>query len=302
MLTDGICTAVAVQFTSVSHRYVIVHLEVLYAIITDQPVHYITAVFPYFRIAEIQHVTFVVNVAFSMAADKPVIRKFICKLTGNSHNFDFQPESHFQAFAVCVIADFFQASRESSGCFLPFTDTVPPESVVIPSCIQTVIFASQLCRLVNDGKLPLCCGISHQAVHVIIKYHVQFLIVRIRSAYFSTISGQRCYCRIQTSFYNGCPCRNSCEAFSRFQILIPSMLLLCGTAYSKIQIPTLGGTIFYQPLSGTFNLENISFPCFSVFGNSHWKILAGRPGSLSTVTITVQSISLMIKSVYDHSV
>ena len=165
-----------------------------------------------------------------MAADKPVIRKLVCQLAGNSHNLDFQPESHFQAFTVCMIADFFQTIRESSCCFFPFPDTIPPESVVIPSRIQTVIFASELCCLINNGKLPLSCRISHQAVHVIIKYHVQFLIVRIYPSYFSTISGQCRYCRIQATFYNSCPCRNGCEAFSRFQILIPAVLLLCSTA------------------------------------------------------------------------
>ena len=230
MLTDGICTAVTVQVTSVSHGYVIVHFKILYAVIIDQPVYYITAVFPYLRIAEIQHIAFIVNVAFSMAADKPVIRKLVCQLAGNSHNLDFQPESHFQAFTVCMIADFFQTIRESSGCFFPFPDTVPPESVVIPACIQAVIFTSELCCLVNNRKLPLRCRVSHQAVHVIIKYHVQLLIVRIRSAYFSPISGQCRCCRIQAAFYNSCPCRNGCKAFSRFQILIPAMLLLCGAA------------------------------------------------------------------------
>ena len=228
MLTDGICTAVAVQLASVSHGYVIVHFKILYTVIPDQPVHYITAVFSYFRIAEIQHVTFVVNVTFSMAADKPVVRKFVCQFAGNSHNFDLQPESHFHSLTVCVIADFFQAARESSGCFFPFADTVPPESIVIPSRIQTVIFASQLRCLVNDRKLTLCCRISHQTVHVIVKYHVQFLIVRIYPSYFSTISGQCRYCRIQATFYNSCPCRNGCEAFSWFQILIPAVLLLGG--------------------------------------------------------------------------
>ena len=114
MLTDGICTAVTVQVTSISHGYVIVHFKVLYAVIIDQPVYYITAVFPYLRITEIQHIAFIVNVAFSMAADKPVIRKLVCQLAGNSHNLDFQPESHFQAFTVCMIADFFQTIRKSS--------------------------------------------------------------------------------------------------------------------------------------------------------------------------------------------
>ena len=165
-----------------------------------------------------------------MAADKPVIRKPVCQLAGNSHNLDLQPESHFQAFAVCMIADFFQAIGKPSGCFFPFPDTIPPESVIIPACIQTVIFTSELCCLVNNGKLTLRCRVSHQAVHIIIKYHVQLLIVRIRSAYFSPISGQCRCCRIQATFYNSCPGRNRCKAFSRFQILIPAVLLLCGTA------------------------------------------------------------------------
>ena len=165
-----------------------------------------------------------------MTANKPVIRKLVCQFAGNSHNLDFQPESHFQAFTMCMIADFFQTIGESSGCFFPFPDTVPPESVVIPACIQAVIFTPKLCCLVNNGKLTLRCRISHQTVHVIIKYHVQLLIVRIRSAYFSPISGKCRCCRIQATFYNRCPCRNGCKAFSRFQILIPAMLLLCGAA------------------------------------------------------------------------
>ena len=172
MLPDRIRTAVGMQITSVSHRHVIIHLEISNTVIFDQTIYHIHAVFAYFRISEVQKVSFVIDVALSVAADKPVIRQFVCQFTRHTHDLDLQPQSHYHASFFRVIAYCFQRVRETFRGFFPLTDAIPPEPFVIPAAVQTVVFTAHFCRFINNRLLFLFCRISHQTVHVVVKYNV----------------------------------------------------------------------------------------------------------------------------------
>ena len=79
------------------------------------------------------------------------------------------------------------------------------------------------------------------------------------------------------------------------------MFRLCCPGKSHIQPFSGTWSILNQPLTGMFHLEEISYFAFFIFTDAHWQILTGRPGTVSTVTISVHAKSWCVKSIYCHS-
>ena len=182
VLQKSITDTVAVQIAAGSGRYIVIDLEIINAIVFDEPFHRIRAVSAHIRVSEIEQVTLVVDPPLPVTADKPVVREFLRQLTLDPHDLNFEPDSHLHALAVGIIADRFHTVRKTLRRFLPFADAVPPVSFVVPAAVHTVIFTSERSRFINDRFLAFFRRIAHEAVHVVVKYNTALFIIRVRSA------------------------------------------------------------------------------------------------------------------------
>src|SRR5699024_3609151 len=226
MFHDSVCTAVRVQVAAIAHSHIIVHLKVFYSVIPDQPVYGIHTIFTYFRIPEVQKIPLVIYVTFSMSADKPVVRKFLSQFTGSSHDLDFQPKAHFHTLALGIITDSLQTIWKTFRRFFPFSYSVPPVAFVIPAAVQAVVFTAHFRSLIYNGSFPFIGRVSHKTVHIIVQYHIQFLIIFIFSSNCSAVLSKRCSALADILLCCSKGHRNCSKRLSWLQILPPSLLRL----------------------------------------------------------------------------
>ena len=301
MLPDRLRAAVGSQIAAVTHGDVVIDLKIFAAVGIDETVDDLSAVFPNFRIPEIQQVTLVVDVALAVAADKPVIRQPARKLAGDAHHFDFEPHTHFQALASRVIEHLPKSVREPFRAFHPFADAVPPVALVVPAAVHAVVLASDLGGFVDDLHFRVFVGITHQAVHVIIEHDEEADAVIVGAADRPPVPCQGADGFIDSSVHDAESNGDRPVFISRLQRVPPAVFSLRRPAQRQEQTAAKVGTVLHMPLSRVFDLEAPGCAGLTVAYQSHRKKVHRRPGAFSVVAEFVHAGSRGVIAAGQHA-
>ena len=106
---------------------------------------------------------------FAVAGEEPVGVDARGLRAADAHDLDLEPHAGDHALRADVVHDLLEAVREALVARQPLADVVPPEARGVPARVHAEVFAAGLVRGVDQRDLLLCCGISEQAVHIIIK-------------------------------------------------------------------------------------------------------------------------------------
>ena len=139
--------------------------------------------------------------------------------------------------------------RKPLGGFFPFSDSVKPEPIRIPSTVHAVILAPQICCNVYDLLLFFFCRITKQTVHIVIENNGTAFIIFIRPPDSSSVFCQFSYCSRYISPAYAKANRHCGNFFTGFYVFPPHAFII-RPHKCNIKMSILCRSVFNRPGSG----------------------------------------------------
>ena len=153
----------------------------------------------------------------TMTHEQPVFWQALCFCIPYPERFQLQPKSCFHAICMDFLHYFTKSPRISVKALLKCPKSILPVPCIIPPAIHYKDFATGLSRQLYIRSQPLCRGISHQAIHIIVKNNRQLFY----NLSFSAICRKCLKSFLRLTMIKSCHCRHCSKRLSKSQFFLP---------------------------------------------------------------------------------